>query len=390
MATDVVELSDTDAKRIALNAQGFAERRPAKPGAAALRKLVDRLHIFQLDPINVVTRAHYMPAFSRLGPYDTGTLDRLVYRDRAMFEYIGHAWSLVATTHYARSRWRMELEAANPRWVPQFLAETLAEVRERGALTPSDLSFQRRYDKVPGQWGGSYGKSAMRHLAWQGSLVVAGRRGIEQLYDLPERVLPSAVLDAPAPDADIGREELLLASARALGVATAKDLGDYWTLRNVAPAVERLVENGQLLRATVKGWSKKAYVHPAALRPKPVDAAALVCPFDSLVWTRDRVQRVFGFDYTIEIYVPAAKRKYGYYVYPFLLGEDLVARVDLKAERKQSALVVRGAFAEPTASPLSVAPALAAELHTLAGWLGLERVVVENNGGLAPALRRAA
>jgi uncharacterized protein len=386
----MVELTVEEARRIALNAQGFAVARPAKPGPAALRKLIDRIHVLQLDPINVVVRAHYMPAFSRLGAYDVAALDRLVYGQHAMFEYIGHAWSLVAISHYPCTRWRMDQHASNPRWTPQFLHEALAEVRDRGALTPSDLTFQRRYEKVPGRWGGSYGKSAMRQLAWEGKVVVAGRRGIEQVYDLPERVLPAAVLAAPAADAQAGEEELLLASAKALGVATATDLGDYWTMRNVGPAIKRLVAGGRLLEATVKGWTKKAFLHPEAAKTRSVSTAALVSPFDSLIWTRDRVNRLFGFDYTIEIYVPAPKRRYGYYVYPFLMDEELVARVDLKADRKGSTLVVQGAFAEPTAAPTQVAPVLAGELHTMAAWLGLGRVEVKRNGDLAAALRKAA
>jgi uncharacterized protein YcaQ len=383
----MVELTAEEARRIALSAQGFAQPRPAKPGKAALRKLIGRVHQFQLDPINVVVRAHYMPAFSRLGPYDRAHLDALAYKDRALFEYIGHAAALIATDLHPFLRWRMHQWTTQTKWQFGYLDEGTEEVREHGAMTPNDLSFQERF-KHPDGWSGSYGKQTMQQLMRMGVLTVAARRGIEQVYDLTERVLPASVLAQPTPNEDNGKRELLLRAARALGVATATDLGDYFLIRNAAKLVDGLVADGSLLPATVKGWNKKAYVHPDA-KPKPVAAAALVSPFDSLIWTRDRVNRLFGFDYRIEIYVPAPKRRYGYYVYPFLMGEDLVARVDLKGDRKASALLVQGAFAEPTASAAQVAPALATELHTMARWLGLDRVEVKANGDLAPALRKA-
>ena len=380
--SDIVQLTNEEARRLALTAQGFAERKPT------LRSLVSRLHAFQLDPINVVVRAQYMPAFSRLGPYKPADFDSLAYKRQLLFEYMAHAACLVDVSLFPLLRWRMDRFRHHPRWEVPFLKEALAEVTDRGALTPSDLTFQRRYEKQPGRWGGSYGKTAMRHLAWSGEVVVAGRRGIEQLYDLPARVLPAAVLDAPAVPEEDAKRALLVKAAAALGVGTAKDLGEYFGLRNIATLLDALVRDGQLVAADVKGSNKKAYLHPAA-KAKPIDRHALLSPFDSFMWTRERVQRLFGFDYLIEIYVPEAKRKYGYYVYPFLMGEDLVARVDLKGDRKASALLVQGAFAEPTASAAQVAPALATELHTMAGWLGLDRVEVKANGDLAPALRKA-
>jgi uncharacterized protein YcaQ len=378
-----VELSPEEARRIALTAQGFAGRKPT------LRSLVPRLHAFQLDPINVAVRAQYMPAFSRVGPYRQDDLDARAYKRHVLFEYMAHAACLVDVNLLPLLRWRMDEWRRHPRWEVPYLNEALAEVAEHGPLTPSELTFQRRYEKHPGRWGGSYGKTAMRHLAWAGDVVVAGRRGIEQLYDLPERVLPATILDAPAPPPDEAKRALLTKAAAALGVGTAKDLGDYFGIRNISKLLDAMVRDGDLAAADVKGWGRKAYLHPDA-KAKLVDAQAIESPFDSLIWTRERVQRLFGFDYTIEIYVPAAKRQYGYYVYPFLMGEDLVARVDLKADRKAATLRVQGAFAEPTASHTHVAPALAAELHSMAGWLGLERVEVARNGDLAPALRKAA
>ena len=384
-----VQLTADEARRIALTAQGFAQRRPATVTRGALRKLVKRLQVLQLDPINVVVRAQYMPAFSRLGPYPIALLDELAYVRRELFEYIGHAASLVATELHPILRWRMAESAASTKWLPALKDEALAEVTERGALTPNDLTFQRHYDRVEGQWRGSYGKSAMRRLAWDGRVCVVGRRGIEQVYDLTERVLPAEVLNRVTPDPTEARSELVLRAAAALGVATAKDLADYFTMRHIGPLLAQLVAAGRLVQVEVKGWPQKAYLHPDA---KARDAAtdALLSPFDSLIWSRDRVARLFGFDYRIEIYVPAAQRRYGYYVYPFLLDGALVGRVDLKADRKSGALLVQGAFAEPTASTAQVAPALAAELHTMAGWLGLERVTVAKNGDLAPALRKVA
>lgn len=383
-----VELTADEARRIALTAQGFADPRPAKPGVAALRKLIKRLHSFQLDPINVVARAQYMPAFSRLGPYDTAHLDKLAYKNVELFEYIGHAAALVDTDLHPVLRWRMDENTRSEKWVPAYLDEALAEVRERGPLTPGELSFQRVYERVPGRWGGSYGKSALRRLAYNGAVTVVGRRGMEQVYDLTDRVIPAAILEQPTPDPASARADLLVLAARALGVATAKDLGEYFLMRHIGPDLKRLVSEGRLVPAHVKGWNKPAFMHPDA-KAKAVDARAIVSPFDSLLWTRERVKRLFGFDYLIEIYVPEAKRRYGYYVYPFLMGEDLVARVDLKVDRGGSVLRVIGAWAEPTSSSIHLAPALAGELGEVARWVGAGAIEVERKGDLATALRRA-
>jgi uncharacterized protein YcaQ len=379
----VKELTAEEARRIALTAQGFADRKPT------LRSLAKRVQALQLDPINVCMRAHYMPAFSRLGPYRRSDLDALAYKKRELFEYQPHVAAILPVDLHPLFRWRMEEWSKTPRWTPPHLDEAIAEITERGALSPSELSFQRRYEKVAGRWGGSTGKSALVVLARAGRVAVAGRRGIEQIYDLPERVLPARVLASPTPPPEEAKAELLVRAAAALGVATATEICGYFGIRNAKPLLDQLVGDGRLIPASVKGWTRPAYLHPAA-KARPVDARALVSPFDTVMWFRERVSRLFGFDYKIEIYVPEAQRKYGYYVYPFLLGEEFVARVDLKADRKASRLRVVGSYAEATASPLQVAPALAAELHAMATWLDLDGVEVARKGDLATALRRAA
>ena len=392
-------ISRPEAQRIALAAQGFPRRTPTRVDAGHVRRTVDRLGLVQLDSVNVLARAHYIPLFARLGPYDRTLLDRIAYRDRRLFEYWAHEASLIPVEQQPLFRFKMAAAARGELWrgvarfareKGAFVASVLDEVADRGPLSAGELSAPGR--KRGPWWGWADGKRALEYLFWTGQVAVAGRRNFERVYDLPERVLPPAVVAAPTPPEDDARRALLLLAARALGVATAGDLADYHRQRVgvVRPLVHDLVAAGELEEVTVDGWREPAYVHPAAARPRRMAARALVSPFDSLVWERARVERLFGFRYRIEIYVPAEKRVHGYYVLPFVLGDRLVARVDLKADRAAGRLLVRGAFAEDDVDVPAVAAALADELGLVASWLELDTVTVDDRGDLARPLRRAA
>ncbi|MEJ7786326.1 MAG: crosslink repair DNA glycosylase YcaQ family protein [Solirubrobacteraceae bacterium] len=375
-------LSADQARRLALGAQGFADARRAD--GRALGRVLGRTGLLQIDSVNVLARAHYLPAFSRIGPYDTASLDRLShYAPRRLFEYWGHEASLLPVALWPLMQWRMQ-RADQDAWGGMFrvaseqpgLVERMYEaVRDGGPITASSLSAH--VPKVRGQmWAWSDQKRALEWLFWTGRITSARRlSNFERAYDVPERVIPRAVLSLPVPPAEQAQRELLRISARALGVATATDLRDYFRL----PAADtrlrlgELVEEGDLLPVTVEGWRQPAYLHPEARIPRTVDARALLVPFDPLIWERSRTERIFGFRYRIEIYVPAAQRVHGYYVLPFLLGDHLVARVDLKADRRAGVLRVQREHLEPSA-PAETTAELSAELELMAGWLGLDRV----------------
>ncbi len=388
-------LSAAQARRLALVAQGFTDPRPTGvPDRRALRRVVGRTGLFQIDSVNVLTRAHYLPLFSRLGPYPTSLLDDAAYRGpRALFEYWGHEASLLPVDAQPLLRWRMA-EASQIAWGsmqrvvrerPDFVAQVLADVAREGPISAGEIELLHggRTRKAGPWWDWSHVKMALEYLFWAGEVSTAARRGFERLYDIPERVLPAAVLAAPTPDRADATRQLLLRAARSFGVATERDLRDYYRL-SVADAragVAELVGGGLLLPVSVEGWRQAGYLHHEARIPRRVDARALVAPFDPLVWERDRTERLFDFRYRIEIYVPAAKRVHGYYVLPFLLGDRLVARVDLKADRQAGVLLVQSAHAEPGA-PGETAEELAAELESMAGWLGLSGVVWTGRGDL--------
>jgi uncharacterized protein YcaQ len=375
------DLSIAEARRVALAAQGFGRPREAAP--RAIGATVARLGLLQLDSVNVVERAHYMPLFARLGPYDRDALDRLAhYAPRRLFEYWGHEASLIPVSTQPLLRWRME-RAHHEAWGgmqriakerPELLERVLGEVRDRGPIRAGDVAEERPQARA-GWWDWSDVKRAFEFLFWSGQITSARRKGFERWYDLPERVLPRAVIDTPTPSEHEAQRGLLEIAARALGVATESDLRDYFRLgaKEAAPRVAELVEADVLRPVRVEGWRQPAYLHRDARVPRALEARALMAPFDSLVWERPRAERVFGFKYRIEIYVPAPKRVHGYYVLPFLLGDRLVARVDLKSDRQGGALLVQSAHYEEHAPPETRA-ALEDELALLAGWLGLERV----------------
>jgi uncharacterized protein YcaQ len=387
------------ARRIALAAQGFADPRPAGPvGIRQLRRTTERLAVIQIDSVNVLSRSHYLPFFSRLGPYPRAALDDLTARRHAVFEFWAHEASFLPVRLHAHLRWRMAAAEEHAwgnmvriqRERAEFVAEVLDRVREAGPLKASDLA-EPRPDRPGAMWNWHDGKIALEWLFFTGAVTATHRTtGFEKVYDLTERVLPAAVLRTPTPDPADAVRELVRTAARALGVATERDLRDYFRLRPEAArtAIAELADAGELQPVEVAGWGAPAWLDPAARRPRWIRARALLSPFDSLVWERPRVERIFGFRYRLEIYTPAEKRVHGYYVLPFLLGDQLVARVDLKADRQEGVLRVQAAHAEDGAEQYLVAAALADELRLMAGWLELDDVVVAPRGDLAGVLDR--
>jgi uncharacterized protein len=393
--TDVPTLSREQARRIALVAQGFRDPRHSVPTMRTFNRTLARTAVLQIDSVNVLQRAHYMPLFSRMGPYDTELLRRAAEKKpRRIVEYWAHVAAFMPVDLWPHMRHRMRgfrergHEWAAIRHRPELVDSLLAEVRDRGASTPRDLDEGLPRTKEHWGWNWSETKKVMEYLFASGELAVAGRnQQFERLYDLPERVIPPEYLHAPEPTVEEASRELVRRAARAHGVATEVCLRDYFRMRPelARPAVRSLVEDGELLPVRIEGWNRAAYLHRDAAVPRKVAARALLSPFDPVVWERNRTEHLFEFHYRIEIYVPEPRRVYGYYVLPFLLGDRLVGRVDLKADRRNGALLVLASFAEPDA-PVETAAELAAELAQLAGWLGLENIVVQPRGDLAPEL----
>lgn len=385
-------LSNAEARRIAIAAQQFGT-------SANLRTIRDvgnlarRLGAVQIDSVNVLVRSHYLPLFSRTGMYARDLLDRTAYdaRRRQLFEYWGHEASLLPIEMYPLFRWRMERALRGEgtwgrlrRYATEhqdLVQAALKQIREQGALGASELEAAGKSSS--GWWGWSQGKEILEWLFWTGQVTTAARRNFERLYDLTERVLPAAVAAAAVPPKDEAQRSLMTTAARALGVATLRDLRDYFRLPT-ADAGERLlelVEAGVLLPTQVDGWKQQAYLHHEARLPRKIEATALLSPFDSLIWERQRTERLFDFVYRLEIYTPAHKRQHGYYVLPFLMNDRLVARVDLKSDRARSRLQVKGGSAEAGVNVRKIVAPLARELRSLADWLDLEDVEVTSRRG---------
>lgn len=391
-------LSLAQARRIALSAQGFSTKRPAGAvGAGHLARIGDRLCLHQIDSVNVFARAHYLPLFSRLGPYPQALLDKAAWgRKRRLFEYWGHEASLLPLEYQPLLRWRMACaERGEGIWrqlIP-FSGERrpeaqvlLARIAAEGPLAASDVAGTRGKS---GWWEWSGAKHALEWLFWAGLVTTRERRGnFERVYDLPERVLPRAIVDRPTPEPTDAHRELIARSARALGIATAGDLRDYFRLRpkDAELAIAALIEEGMLVPVAVKGWAQHAFLHRDARAGRKMTGQALLAPFDPLVWHRPRTERLFGTRYRLEIYTPAERRVHGYYVLPFLMNGAIVARVDLKADRQSSALRVQRAHLEPVAPP-ETAHRLMLELRLAASWLDLDRVEIASSDALAELLR---
>ena len=368
--------------------------------ARGLRRLFQHTQLLQIDSVNVLQRAHYLPGWSRLGAYPTATLDAMAYKRRELFEYWGHEASLMPMELHPLMRWRMKrAEGKFETWGrlaklaqerPDYVEHVYATVRDHGPITAGQLAAEEKRGTDHWGWNWTDAKVAVEYLFWAGRVAARERRNFERLYDVPERVIPVDVLALPTPTEEEAHRELLVRAAQACGVGTVGDLADYFRIRTplARPRIAELVEDGRLVEVEVRGWRNPAYALPELVVPRRTANRALLVPFDPLIWERDRTERMFGFHYRIEIYVPADKRVHGYYVLPFLLGDALVARVDLKSDRQSGVLLVQGAFAEADAPP-ETATELAEELRGLAGWLGLSGVRVTPRGDLAPALSGA-
>jgi uncharacterized protein len=431
----VQPLSLTEARRMALAGQGFAVARPARVNARKLLGVAERVGVLQLDSVTAVCRSHYLPMFARLGKYDRSTLDRMAWgsQERGLFEYWGHRASMLPLSLHRLVRWRMQAgqewnwagwstdgrpppdwsatldpalrlapwaviagmaRIANER--PSYPSQVLALVGERGPVSARELhEAGRRGGKTDvgtgTMWNWQDAKIVLEWLFFAGLVTTATRRGFERVYDLTERVIPPAVLSEPTPDRENAQRGLMLLAARACGVGTERQLRDYFHLPgpDATARLHELVEAGELQQVRVEGIAKRMYARADAESPAQVSAQALLSPFDSLIWDRDRVLRLFGFRYRISIYTKAADRAHGYWVMPFLLGDRLVARVDLKADRSASTLMAQAAHGEVGVDPRAVAGPLATELALMADWLELDRVVVADRGDLASALAAA-
>ncbi|WP_436501072.1 winged helix-turn-helix domain-containing protein [Actinokineospora sp. HUAS TT18] len=395
------------ARRTALAAQGFADARPSGPPSRRhLAKVLSRVQLLQLDSVNVAVRAHYMPVFSRLGAYDPALVDEAAWshsarKPRMLVEYWAHEASLIPVADWPLLQWRMR--RYEHRYInhlrrltadsPGLIDDVLAAVKELGPVGAGALETALG-GGAPRAKGGWWNRSDVKHACeWLfavGGLTTGTRRGFQRLYDLPERVIPAAVRNTVVDDDEAARQ-LTARAAVAHGIGTEKDLRDYYRLepRRSQQAVAELVEEGLLEAVTVEGWRNPAYRHVDARTPRRVTGRALLCPFDPLIWERERTERIFDFRYRIEIYVPEPQRIYGYYVFPFLLDGELVGRVDLKSDRAAGVLRVQGAFAEPGVDTARVTAELAAELRTMADWLELDEVRVGERGDLANALATA-
>jgi len=397
----VRSLSQAQARRIALAAQGFLDPPHEPPTMRTLARTLGRTGVLQVDSVNVLQRAHYMPLYSRMGPYDVDLVRRASETGpRRMVEYWAHVQAYMPVDLWPVMRHRMaRYRDGKHKWWGSVVTDELTEgllleISDRGASTARDLDDGLPRKKEHWGWNWSTTRRALDYMFMVGDVAIAGRNSqFEIRYDLPERVIPAQHLEAPTPTEHDAVKELVRRAARSHGVGTLRDLADYYRLRSVpgqsqtgaAPVVAELVEEGELLPVTVEGVRRPAYLHRDARLPRRVGARALLSPFDPVVWERERAETLFDFHYRIEIYTPVEKRVHGYYVLPFLLGDRIVGRVDLKADRKTGLLMVRAAYAEPGA-PDETGEELAAELERLAGWLGLPTVVVEPRGDLAPAL----
>lgn len=393
-------LSLAQARRVALAAQGFLDPPHTTPTLRTLMRTVGRTGVLQVDSVNVLQRAHYMPLFSRMGAYDPALLTRAAgRRPRRLVEYWAHVQALMPVDLWPAMRHRMEeYRASRGKWgmaVQDGLPERLvAEIRAGGPATARELDDGAPRSTDHWGWNWSAARKALDFAYLSGELAVAGRSSsFEVVYDVPERVLPADVLAAPTPSRDEADRELVRRAARSHGVATERCLADYYRMklppgpgtRGARAAVADLVEAGELVPVRVEGWDRPAFLHRDARLPRRVDARTVLSPFDPVVWERARTEALFGFRYRIEIYVPAAQRVHGYYVLPFLLGDRLVARVDLKADRPRSTLLVQAAYAEAGA-PAETAEELLVALHELAAWLGLDEVVARPRGDLGTVL----
>ncbi|WP_295808448.1 winged helix-turn-helix domain-containing protein [uncultured Nitratireductor sp.] len=394
-------LSPGEVRRIALGAQGFSTAAPKTAVTRQhIKRMLNRTGLLQIDSVNVVARAHFMPLYGRLGPYPVDLLSRAQARKpRMLFEYWAHEASLLPVETQPLMRWRMDRAQRGEgvykglvrfaREKHDFIERIYEQVEGGGPIAASDFQGESGNG---GWWGWSETKKALEWLFWCGRITTHSRRpSFERLYDIPERVLPREVIDTATPREEDAQRALVEIAARALGIASEPDIRDYFRLKpaHSQARVAELVEAGTLMPVEVRGWRHTAYLHKDAQLPRRIDKPALLAPFDPVVWERDRAERIFDFRYRIEIYTPAHKRVHGYYVLPFLLGDRIVARVDLKADRAKRILLVQAAHGEPNA-PSHTAEMLRTELERLARWLDLDSVAVMPRGDLSHPLKAIA
>ncbi len=394
-------LSLAEARRVALASQGFgASKTDNVSGWAAQAREIKRLHLLQIDSVNVLTRSHYLPLFSRLGNYDRAALDKrtLAHQNRAAFECWAHEASLVRMELHPLMRWRMNRALKGDgiyrsmrdfaHTEKAYLKNLLAFVKSHGATAQSDLPDKSKGEG--GWWGWSKGKLALETLFAQGLLTTAKRQSFERFYDLPERVIPPEVLALPTPSERDSLRQLIDLSGQALGVGSAFDLRDYFRLpvSEAKQALDDAVEAGILKPVHVEGWKPQAYMHRTAKIPRAINATALVSPFDPICWDRERTERLFNFHYRIELYTPQPKRKFGYYVLPFLMGEQFAGRVCLKADRETGTLRANAIHSEVHVDKAEAAAVLAIELKRMANWQALPNAEIKKDGNLASELAK--
>jgi uncharacterized protein YcaQ len=400
----MLEITANHARRLALAAQGFGDPRPKKPAPRHLATLIRRLGLLQIDFVNVLVPSHYLVPFSRLGPYDRAALDRVVYGGREFTEQWAHEASIIPVDMWPQLRHRRDTHIARPWGFDDIMAEhreyvetAVDEITRRGPLGPSDMPDPSHTSRrLPESWYGTVPRAVLEACFGRGQLAVTSRReNFSRVFDLAERVIPQEHYHRHV-DRHESQRELLRIAARACGVGTAADLADYFRMKvgEARPRIAELADTGDIRPVHVEGWREAAYIPrdatlSAAAAPRAIDARALLSPFDPLIWFRPRTRRLFHFDYRFEIFVPAAERKWGSYVLPFLMGDRLAARVDLKSDRPNNRLLVLGAYLELWADADAVAPALAVELQSLAGWLGLAAVRVGRRGRFAAPLAKA-
>ena len=384
------------ARRIALGAQGFVDPPPkGRVDARHFRRVMRRIGLVQLDSVNVCVRTHYMPFYARLGPYDRDHLDRWLNDSRENFEYWAHEAAVLPEDRYPRSRWTMETTTpwrsteALVREHPGGTESVFQQVRVDGPLTVRDLDAPNHRNEP--WWGYGPGKSALEHLFARGDITAVRTGNLTRLYDIQERRIPAWVVNADPIDKQDAYRALLRDAVRHHGIGTLHDIIDYYRLHipTARPILATMAEAGEIEPVSVPGWPSPTYLDPEAVRPRAVRGATLLSPFDPVVWYRERAERLFDFRYRIEIYVPEARRIHGYYVLPFMLDGELVARVDLKADRAASSLLVQSSFVESEGRRVPVADALARELEIFSQWMGLGDIVVRPKGNLAADLARA-
>ncbi len=395
MALRTNTLDAGQARRIALAAQGFGRKRPS--GAIAKKQfdaVLNDIGLLQIDSVNVLVRSQELPLFARLGAHPRDLISNATRRGE-LFEFWAHEASHIPTEMHPLWRWKMVRNRDHKPWAmiakvraeqPDFVDSVLAHITKHGAIASGDL--KTRTGKKGSWWDWDQGKAALEWLFWTGELTATRRHNdFARLYDLPERIIPAAILARPTPSESDARSELLRRSARHHGIGTLKDLCDYYRLNltKSKDLLPNLIDEGTLIPVTVQGWKDAAYVHRDAKVPKTIDACALLSPFDPVVWFRPRAERLFDFHYRIEIYTPPAKRVFGYYVLPLLVGDQLVGRVDLKADRHAGVLRAHGVFLEPNVNAADVLERLDAELDAMASWLGLDRVEYGTNGNVTVA-----